>query len=579
MASPKLDLTVRGNTGLPVWGGRVYDEYLLDLQGERGRRILREMSEQDPIIGGILLGVEMLSRQVTWTINAANVEDDKKDKAQEVADFVDGALTDMSPSWEDTLSEILSMLIYGWSWMEILYKKRGGLSPDDPLKNSHYDDGKIGWRGWAIRSQETLWSWEYEHPDGRGSNGMGELMGMNQMAPPAYNVNLIPRSKSLHFRTRSRRENPEGISLLRNCYRPWYMKKNIEAIEGIGIERDLAGLPVLWAPHELFSNEASDEEKSLLENLRKIVTSIKRDEQEGVLMPMAYDEDGKNPLYKLELLSTGGDRQFDTNAIIGRYDERIAMSMLADFILMGHQAVGSYALSTSKTGLFSTALSAILDLIAAEVNRSAIVTLVRLNGYDLDLVPTLSHGKIETADLSKLGAYLQQLSAAGMAIFPNKPLEEYLLDTAGLPVDPDAMDEAGSMPFPDVDANGNPLPVGPDGTPVPVAGPGAVVPGAKVAPAPASAQIRPSGQRRPNRLPPARTTPPRKAAVPNGQQPRAAAERPRFVPLVQRVAKISEELEHSLGDDYKNMLAAVMAAGRFSSLSQAYQEAILLAER
>ena len=48
--------------------------------------------------------------------------------------------------------------------------------------------------------------------------------------------------------------------------------------------------------------------------------------------------------YDLKLLSTGGRRQFDTNAIIARYDARIAMSCLADFILLGHDKVGTLAL-------------------------------------------------------------------------------------------------------------------------------------------------------------------------------------------------------------------------------------------
>src|SRR5678815_1988475 len=99
MAKRKLtpDMRTVGSTGLPVWAGRVYDEILLDLQGDRGRRILREMSEQDPIIGGTLLGIELLARQVSWTIKPA----DKSDRAKKIAEFFDGALSDMNPSWPD----------------------------------------------------------------------------------------------------------------------------------------------------------------------------------------------------------------------------------------------------------------------------------------------------------------------------------------------------------------------------------------------------------------------------------------------------------------------------------------------
>jgi hypothetical protein len=543
------DFATKGLTGLPVWSGRIYDEILPDLQGDRGRRILREMSEQDPIIGGVLLGIEMLSRQVPWSMTPA----DDTDKAQEVSDFIDGALTDMNPTFGSTLSEILSMLVYGWSWLEILYKRREGLDPNDSLKSSRFEDGKIGWAGWAIRGQETLWRWEYENED-----GTGQLVAMMQTSPPDYRERTIPRNKSLHFKTRSRRENPEGISILRNSYRSWYMKKNIEVIEGIGIERDLAGLPVLWAPFELFSATATDDEKALFVSLQKIVTSIKRDEQEGILMPSAFDDE-KNQLYKLELLSTGGDRQFDTNAIINRYDERIAMSMLADFILMGHQAVGSYALSTTKTGLFSTALSAIMDVITDEINQQAIPRLVLLNGWSLDLTPTLQHGKIEAADLSKLGEFLKQLSDAGMVLFPNETLEAHLLDQAGLPSDTGA----GVLPLPGqvTDAEGNvilqaqpttdqlALPTG-----QPAAKPAAAA-GAKPKPATKSIALRPK--------------------IAN-----EAATRPKhFVPLAIRLGRLTDSLQEAMEpEEYTELLAAVMRAGKFGKLDQKYKEIITQAE-
>lgn len=455
----KLQLRTIGSTGLPVYGGVIYDEKLNVLQGERGRLILREMSEQDPTIGGVLLAIEMLVRQVQWTTLPA----DDSAKAQEVANFIDECFTDMEPSWEDTLSEILSMLVYGWSWFEILYKRRAGLSTD-PTKSSMFEDGKIGWRGWSIRSQETLSEWVFD-------STLSDVTAMKQLAPPKFELVEIPRSKSLHFRTSSRRQNPEGRPILRNAYRPWYLKKNIEIIEGIGIERDLAGLPVIYAPARLFSDDASADDKQLFEALKKVVTNVRRDEQEGLLMPMDYDEAG-NKMYDLQLLSTAGSRQFDTDKIVNRYDVRIAMSMLADFMMLGQEAVGSYALSSDKTELFSVALGTILDAIAAEVNRNGIPKLVLLNGWPLELAPKRDHGDIESADLGKLGTYLQALSNAGMTIFPNTPLEKFLLEQGGMPAEEVELEDTGLHEEPEVPMM--PVPMQPVPQP-----PGTVAPGQK----------------------------------------------------------------------------------------------------
>jgi hypothetical protein len=56
------------------------------------------------------------------------------------------------------------------------------------------------------------------------------------------------------------------------------------------------------------------------------------DEQAGVFLP---------PGWTLELLSIGNSRrQFDMDKIINRYDKRIAITMLAQFIMLGIDRVG-----------------------------------------------------------------------------------------------------------------------------------------------------------------------------------------------------------------------------------------------
>ena len=43
---------------------------------------------------------------------------------------------------------------------------------------------------------------------------------------------------------------------------------------------------------------------------------------------------------------------FDTNAIINRYNSQIAMTVLADFLTIGHEGGGSFALSSNKYSMF-----------------------------------------------------------------------------------------------------------------------------------------------------------------------------------------------------------------------------------
>jgi hypothetical protein len=68
-----------GRLGAYRWGGWFYEEFLLELRGRKGVEMFKEMSENDDIIGAILFAIEMLMRQVEWSVKeAGNNEADCK---------------------------------------------------------------------------------------------------------------------------------------------------------------------------------------------------------------------------------------------------------------------------------------------------------------------------------------------------------------------------------------------------------------------------------------------------------------------------------------------------------------------
>lgn len=400
-----------GRTGLPQYYGRVVDEFLPDLQYERGRRILREMSDNDPTIGALLAAISMLVRSVEWRTESENPDDPR-------AQFIEECRNDMAHTWEDLIAEIIrGELVFGWSYHEIVYKLR-------QKADSQYNDQKIGWKKMPVRAQESLWRWDFKEDT-------QSLQGLFQRPPPDFKERYVPLVKSLLFRNDPIRANPEGRSALRNAYRPWYFKKHIEQIEAIGVERDLAGYPILYAPARLF--EPGGDPTGILANLQKYIINIRRDEQEGLLLPQQYDEVTKQPLYKFELLSASGSRQMDTSTIITRWDVRILITVLVDFIIQGHDQVGSFSMTRAKIDFFNMAMRVWLDNIAAVFNRHAIPRLLELNGMPSENPPYLVHGDVERRDLQQLGDYLNKLALSGMPLFPDAELENVLRDMADLP--------------------------------------------------------------------------------------------------------------------------------------------------
>lgn len=403
-----------GRIGQKRYGGTFYEEFLRELRGKKGIETYREMAENDDTIGAILFAVEMLIRQASWNVEPGG--DTPKDK--EAAEFVEQCMHDMQDTWTDTISEILSFLTYGWSFHEIVYKRRMGKTRDQKTR-SKYNDGLIGWRKLPIRAQETLYQWEYDEED--------NLIAMTQLPPPNYGLITIPMDKAMLFRTKSRKGNPEGRSILRNAYRSWYFKRRIQEYEGIGIERDLAGLPVFTAPEDIAIWDEDDPDMvKLRTGMEAMVQKIRVDELAGIVKPHGFE---------FELLSSGGSKQFDTNAIIQRYDTGMAMTVLADFIFLGHQQVGSFALSSDKTELFSMAIGAYLDIICETFNSQGIPQLIDVNGSHFDGItdyPKLAHGDIENADIQKLASYIKDMTGVGILV-PDDGLEDYVREAAGLP--------------------------------------------------------------------------------------------------------------------------------------------------
>ena len=62
-------------TGLTRLGGRISEEYRPSCGGDRWHRVIREMTTNDPMIGGILFAIEMLMRQVDWAVAPFSIDD------------------------------------------------------------------------------------------------------------------------------------------------------------------------------------------------------------------------------------------------------------------------------------------------------------------------------------------------------------------------------------------------------------------------------------------------------------------------------------------------------------------------
>lgn len=425
-AHPPVRTKQLGIVGLKQSAGYVDEEFLPELRWPRAGKIYQQMADNDPVVGAILYLAEMLIRGAEWRVDAASSSDEDR----EAAEFLRGCMDDMETSWSNTITEILSMLTYGWSFHEILYKVRRGPTERNPKFNSRFSDGKFGWRGFPIRSQSSWERWVFD-------DNTGELLAFVQRPEPTYKEITIPISKGLLFRTRVSRGNPEGKSLLRNAYRPYYFKQRFEEIEGIGIERDLAGLPVLQVPEDLdlWDDEDPDMVK-LRHQAEDLVSSIRRDSQEGIILPAGWE---------LSLLSSNSTRAINIGDVIERYDNRIAITMLSDIVLIGNGSKsGSFAMADVKQSMLSNALQAQLQNIADVFNQNAVPQLFRLNNWELADYPRIQPGQINTPSLKEVAVMLR---AMGLDLTKDFDLNNYMRSLMSMPqLDKEEFDEIYAEP-------------------------------------------------------------------------------------------------------------------------------------
>jgi len=415
-----------GVTGLHQFGGYIYADPNRNLQGQRGAEIYDKMATSDPILAGGLFAIESICKQVPWFAKPMGT----KKKDIRAARFVESCFFDMATPWPQTLSEILTMAKFGWSWMEKVFKIRRGPFERDQRFKSEYSDGRVGWANWAPRSQLTLSRWEYE-------DGTDHLKGMVQIAPPDFKERFIPIEKSLHFRIKTSNNNPEGVPVIRGAYDSWLRKSIIEDIEATGLERDLAGYPILYVPKHIADPDPKDEDAVAAHNeYLELITNIRNDEAGGLMLSSEVDANG-NRAYELKLLASSGMKQYNTTQIIARYNQGIAMSFLADFLLLGSGRQGSYALSETKERMFAQGVTGILNAILETINQWAIPDLAELNPdlfEDLEHYPEWACGKVEMPNLLQLADYLQKLGYKAPWVMDDPVLENHLRGLADLPL-------------------------------------------------------------------------------------------------------------------------------------------------
>lgn len=402
-----LSSTPIAHSGIASYGGVLHYPEERDAAWQppqRDQTIMAMMNH--PVIGGVLMAIEMFVRRVPWYVDPV----DDSEEAKDVADFYQDCLDELRGVWPgETMARILTYLGWGWSAHEVVYKQR--------------DDGRIGWEQWRLIPQHTRYGWEFDERDEPIT-----LLQSNYVDRTKPALIRVPLDRCLVFRYASRDNTPEGFTPLRLAWDAYYYQTSFRTLEGILFER-FGGLQVARIPGADIAAK-----NDTYREMQRIVTTLGVNAQTGLVLASDRDPSTNEFYQDFQIVSPeSGATVPSADPIIRRYAQEMVGVFLANVVRTGQDGTGSYALADVHSGLFQQGIAAHLDTIADAINTQTFGRLAELNAIPDEMVPSLKHGDIEDADLAALGAYLEKLSGANM-LEDTPELRVHLHEEAGLPV-------------------------------------------------------------------------------------------------------------------------------------------------
>uniref|UniRef100_A0A6M3IT13 Phage head morphogenesis domain-containing protein n=1 Tax=viral metagenome TaxID=1070528 RepID=A0A6M3IT13_9ZZZZ len=378
-----------GSSGTSVYNGFITEEYKTELQGQAGIKIYDQMRRSDCMIQAMLTALSLPLRSAEWFIappeEATPIE-------QEATDFINDALFNkMSITFDDFLNHVLLMNPFGFMIFEKVFK---------------IEDGKIYWKKLAPRLPKTLHKWLLDEEGG--------LTGIQQYALKnnTYNYFTIPIKDLIVFTRNREGSNYEGMSVLRAPYKNWFFKDLLCKIAAQGLERQAIGIII-----GKLAKGFTPTDKTAMEDL---IENIRTNEESGGVLPPDYDV----------VITEGKIKSQELLEHINYHDTQMTKSILAQFLQLGTNSTGSYALSADQSGFFMMALNSMAKYISDTMNRYAIKELVDMN-FSVNRYPKLKV-KLDELDIDKIINGIDKLTT-NQVIIPDEDLETFTRNLLSLP--------------------------------------------------------------------------------------------------------------------------------------------------
>ncbi len=401
---PRLKLGEQGTLGLKTSAKRITEEVQAAFRYPAFINTVTEM-RNNPTVGAAMNVYRMMMSRVEWRVEPPEGASDT-DKAR--AQAIEGMMSDMEHSWGGFIESIIPYLEYGFAINEIVLRRR--------LKRngSKYNDGLVGLKKLAPRSQDTISGWIFSDD---GADLIAVEQSIRNIENPTRFANRtnqngmleIDREKFLLFSASSTKGNPEGHSIYKPIYLAFKQLTLLQNQELLGIAKDVQGILKIAIPPRYLDPNGSPEDQAVALAFQQIIDNYNAGTQRGLLVPMMIDPESKLPMFEYSLLEAKGIAKYDTEAVIKRLQGDILSALSVDILKLGADGTGSFSLAESKSSVLALAIDYRLREVAGVLNSHLMRTLYELNGWDTTSMAKFVYEDVEEVSLEDFSKAIQRI--------------------------------------------------------------------------------------------------------------------------------------------------------------------------
>jgi 2'-5' RNA ligase len=418
-----------GAPGLNAFAGYVNEAYNRELYWPDVAPVYNRIWRSDPeaSVARVIQGSMAAKLSVSFDTHPSVEKPSDDDKR--AVEFGNEVLEDMQGGITRWITSCAARVpFYGWGWWEVVpgLRRKGWRPPSDDGWRSEYDDGLVGVHKLAFRHYSSFYSWDMD-------DKKVILRGMMQNDPPNPIV-TIPTDRSLHV-TFGDPDNPEGLATMEAMWRLERYKHNLEMVQGIGFEHS-AGIAKFTTDGDL-----DESAKTIIRNAARAIMMA----QEGNYMALPNKIESEI----LDVDFSAAEQII--NAI--RYYGILKLALLGmQWAALGTLSpYGSYSSIKDANefylNVFNSMVEGFVNQADQQVGRRLYDNPVNAAAFPgMTRRPVLAVSRAQkTVDLDQLGAFMQAMTIAGMALDnddwvavrrKSDFLPETMPETAVLPVVP-----------------------------------------------------------------------------------------------------------------------------------------------